>query len=397
MNASPPTSRLVSLDAFRGAAVATMLLVNNPGSWTEVYAPLRHAEWHGWTFTDTVFPFFLWIVGVAIPLAFARRLAQGASRGELLRHAFVRAAIICGLGLLLNSLGSLLDGSLLRDGPVAWGSHWAGRVRIAGVLQRIGLCYLGASAIYLHTGTRGRVGWVVGLLAGYWLLMRWVPAPGGMAGVFAERGNLSQWLDELVLGAHCYSGTKFYDPEGLLSTLPAIGTCLLGVLTGQWMATDRQPAEKTAWLLVAGNVLLFLGGLMDLALPINKKIWTSSFTVFMAGLAMNCFGVWYWLIDVQGWRKWATPFVIFGMNAISMFVLAGVVGRLLIAIKVPGAGGKPTGLNTWLWDNLFLAVAPGTGNSAVLKFLSLCWALGFVGALFLVAFAMYRRKWFIRV
>jgi predicted acyltransferase len=397
MNAPPTASRLVSLDAFRGATIAAMLLVNNPGTWSELYPPLKHAEWHGWTFTDTVFPFFLWIVGVAIPLSFAKRLAQGARRAELFRHVLIRAAIIFALGLFLSSFGSLIDGSLAKKGLGTWLADWFANVRILGVLQRIALCYLAASAIYLTTRLRGQIVWTVGLLIGYWLVMRCVPVPGGGVGVFDEKGNLSQWLDQAVLGAHCYKGTKFYDPEGLLSTLPALATCLLGIFTGEWLRTERTPAEKVAWLLVAGNLLLFAGALMDLAFPINKKIWTSSFSVFMAGLAMNCFGVCYWLIDVQGWGGWARPFVIFGMNAIAMFVLAGVIGRAIMEISVPLADGQSLALRTWLWDRLFLALTRGETPWCSVKFVSLLYALSFVSVFFLIAWGMYRRKWFIKV
>jgi predicted acyltransferase len=397
MNTPPAAHRLVSLDAFRGATVAAMLLVNNPGSWKDTYAPLRHADWHGWTFTDTVFPFFLWIVGVALPLSFAKRLAQGAKPADLFRHALVRAGIIFALGLFLNSFGSLIDGSVARKGAGTWLGDWAQSVRILGVLQRIALCYLAASAIYLTTCLRGRIVWTVGLLAGYWLVMRWAPVAGGSTGGFDEQGNFSQWLDQLVLGAHCYKGTKTYDPEGLFSTLPAIATCLLGVLTGEWMRTERPPAERVAWLLVAGNLMLFAGGLMDLACPINKKIWTSTFSVFMAGLAMNCFGVWYWLIDVQGWRAWARPFVIFGMNAIAMFVLAGVIGRAIAEIPMPAAAGQSLSLRSWIWDRCFLALTRGEPALCSANFASLLYALSFVALLFGIAWLMYRRKWFIKV
>ena len=397
MNAPPVAPRLVSLDAFRGATIAAMLLVNNPGSWSDIYAPLKHAEWHGWTYTDTVFPFFLWIVGVAIPLSFAKRLGQGARRSDLFRHVCLRAGVIFALGLFLNSFGTLIDGSLAKKGAGGWCADWAANVRILGVLQRIALCYLAASAIYLTARWRGQIAWATGLLAGYWLLMRFVPVPGVGAGILDEKGNLSQWLDQLILGAHCYHGTKFYDPEGILSTLPAIATCLLGVLTGEWLRTDRPAGEKIAWLLVAGNLLLLTGAFMDLAFPINKKLWTSSFTVLMAGLAMNCFGVWYWLIDVQGWRAWARPFVVFGMNAIAMFVLAGVIGRLLIELRVPGAEGKSLALKTWIWDHLFLTLTQGETPWCSVKCASLLYALGFVSLFFLIAWGMYRRKWFMKV
>jgi predicted acyltransferase len=309
----------------------------------------------------------------------------------------VRAAILFGLGLCLNSAGALMDGSMASLGLGGWLGEWLANVRIMGVLQRIALCYLAAVAIYLTSGPRGRVTWTLGLLLGYWLLLRFVPVPGAGAGVFDPRGNLSQWLDALVLGAHCYPGTRFYDPEGLLSTLPAIATCLLGVLAGEWLRTERPLVERLAGLFLAGNLLLFTGALMDLAFPINKQLWTSSYAVLMAGLAMNCLGVCCWLMDLQGWRSWARPFVVFGMNALALFVLAGLVGRALVAIHLPGTEGKEPALKTWLWQHLFLPLTHGDAPLCSVEFASLLYAVCFVSVFFLIAWVMYRKQWFIKV
>ena len=403
---TPSPARLMSLDVFRGATIAGMILVNNPGNWGTVYKPLDHAEWHGWTFTDLIFPFFLWIVGVAIPLSTARRLEQGQSRRELLLHALRRAVIIFALGFFLNSFNYLVDGSLFRDGFSVWLHNYATTVRVPGVLQRIAICYFFAMLIFLSAGIRGQVIWIAALLAGYWVLMIVGPLLGCGTGGLEQHGNFCEYIDNLVLsgkiiGMHVWRGGKTWDPEGVFSTVPAIATCLFGIMTGHLLRSKLTPETRTAWLCVAGNLLLFAGAVMDTWLPINKKIWTSSYAVFMAGMAMNCFAVCYWQVDVQGWRKWAKPFAIYGMNAITVFMLAGLLGRILPAIKLTSAAGKRIGLQSYLYDHLCAPfaspdTAPFFGFLASPKNASLMWALMYVTALYLVAYVMYRRKWFLK-
>ncbi len=406
------SGRLMSLDVFRGATIASMMLVNNPGSWSHIYAPLEHAEWHGWTFTDTVFPFFLWIVGVAIPFSIFRRLEQGQSRSQLFWHALRRAAILFGLGLFLASFSYFMDGSLGKLGFSGWLHNWLTNVRIPGVLQRIALCYLVTMAIFLSTRLRGQVDWIIGLLLAYWALMAFAPFPVNVhgetrwvSGLLEKGDNFSAYVDNLILngsviGTHVWATAKTWDPEGTVSTIPAIATCLFGVLVGHLLRSQRTPAEKTAWMMVGGALLMWLGLLWDLALPINKSLWTSSYCVFMAGLAMVCLGVYYWLIDVQGWRRWAKPFAIYGMNAITVFVLAGVLGRISLAIKI-GDAEHAVALKTWLYSQL-CGPFSSPDTAPVLAFLaspknaSLLWALLYVTFLYVVAWGMYRKKWFVK-
>ena len=374
--------RLVSLDVFRGATIAAMLLVNNPGSWSDIYPPLEHAPWHGWTPTDMIFPFFLWIVGVAMTLSFARRVEQGADRGQLFRHVWVRAAVIFGVGLFLAAFPF----GLLPE------HHFSlAKLRIPGVLQRIALCYLAAGAIFLRTNWRGQTAWAVGLLAGYWALLKLVPVPGYGPGILEPTGNLAWWIDSHVLAGHTWSGAPVpgFDPEGILSTLPAIATTLLGALAGQIMRRWSGGA-LTIRLLGGGAALLALGALMNLALPINKNLWTSSYAVFMAGWAMAVLAGCHWLIDVRGWRRWATPLIIYGRNALAMFVLAGVLGKLLYLIKWTGADGKGVTLKTFIYQSCFTPLASPVNAS-------LLYALSFVALTFVVAWVMWRRKWFIKV
>jgi predicted acyltransferase len=237
-----PAERLVSLDAFRGATIAGMLLVNNPGAWNAVYAPLLHAPWHGWTFTDTIFPSFLWIVGVSLTLSTARRVEAGADRGALFRHVVQRAAIIFGLGLLLNAFPFGLLPAHHLD---------LATLRLPGVLQRIAICYLVASAIFLRTSWRGQLAWASALLLGYWALLALVPVPGYGSGLLGPKGNLAWWVDSHVLAGHTWSGapTPGFDPEGILSTLPAIATVLCGTLAGCWLRGERARAKTSIGLL----------------------------------------------------------------------------------------------------------------------------------------------------
>jgi predicted acyltransferase len=384
MTQTTPPQRLVSLDAFRGATIAGMMLVNNPGTWSTIYPQLRHAEWHGWTFTDWIFPFFLWIVGVAITFSFAKRVQAGADKGKLLAHVFRRAAVIFALGLFLAGFPfGLLFGHQFSFATI----------RIPGVLQRIAVCYLIASFIYLYTGSwRSRLGWTAALLAGSWALMKLVPVPGYGAGVLDPLGNLCWWVDSNLLAGHTWRGAPApgFDPEGIVSTIPAIATTLFGVLTGEWLRSNHTPEEKTAWMFVAGNVLLVLGAIMDMWLPVNKNLWTSSYSVLMAGFALVCLATFYWVIDVKGYSRWAKPLVIYGMNAITAFVLAGVIGRTLGLIKLPGADGNPQSLQQWIFQTFYVPLASPLNAS-------LLYAVSFMLLIYAISWIMWKRKWFLKV
>lgn len=374
--------RLVSLDAFRGATIAGMLLVNNPGSWKDVHAPLLHAPWHGWTPTDMIFPFFLWIVGVSLTFSFARRVEEGADRGGLFVHVLRRSAIIFTLGMLLAAFPFGLLGAAFDPATV----------RIPGVLQRIAVCYLAAGAIVLRTTWRGQAAGAAGLLLGYWALLMLVPVPGHGAGVLEPQGNLAWWIDSHLLAGHTWRGAPApgFDPEGILSTLPAIATTLLGVLTGHLLRGPETKEMKTIRLLGGGVVLLAAGALWGVVFPINKNLWTSSYAVFMAGWSMVGLGGFYWLIDVKGWRRWATPFVIYGMNAIVLFVLAGLVGRLLTLVKWTGVDDKAVTLKGWLYQTLFTPYLSPVNAS-------LAFALSFVAVFFVLGWALWRKKWFVKI
>ena len=316
-----PPLRLLSLDAFRGLTIAAMVLVNNPGTWVAVYAPLTHTRWHGLTPTDVIFPFFLFIVGVAIPLS-------PPTAGRVLR----RAAVIFALGIVLNGLP---------------GFDWA-TIRIPGVLQRIAVCYLVAAVLFLTTSWRVQAIVTAALLFMYWGAMTLVPVPGHGSGDLGPEGNLAAWLDRAVLGPHLWRVARVYDPEGILSTVPAIATTLLGVLTGWWVQTERPPRTIAAGLALAGVIGTMLGAVWGVWFPVNKALWTSSYAVLTAGLALLVFAACYAAIEVRGWRRWATPFVVLGVNALALFFLSTLVARVLTLIHI----GDGT-LETWIFARVF--------------------------------------------
>jgi len=345
--------------------MALMVLVNNAGDGHNAYGPLNHSAWNGWTITDVVFPTFLWIVGVAITLSVGRRLERGVTRQALMGQVLRRALVLYALGLLVY-LFPRFDFSTMR---------------VLGVLQRIAICYLIASAIYLSTTTlRARVLWIVSLLTGYWLLMKLVPVPGYGAGQLDVEGNLAHYIDRIVLGRHNYSSTKTWDPEGIVSTLPAIATTLFGMLAGQLLRLKKSLMERTTALFFIGNTLLALGLICNVWLPINKKLWTSSFALFMAGLAFLLLAMFLYLVDHLGYHRPFQPFVIMGMNAIAVYMLSELFAISLGTLK----------LHDWIYQHCF-AVLASPRNA------SLLWAIAFTLLMYLAAYIMYRKKWFLRV
>jgi predicted acyltransferase len=363
--------RLTSLDAFRGLTIAGMILVNDPGSWDHVYPPLRHADWHGWTPTDLVFPFFVFIMGVSISLALSQKKEAMAGKGELYFKIFKRSVLIFALGMLLR---------LIPHFDLA-------SVRIPGVLQRIAICYLFTALLYLHSGSKSRLGVTFLLLAGYWAALRFISVPGYGAGVLDYTGNLVGYVDLKLLAGHLYEPA--FDPEGILSTFPAIGTALLGTVTGDWLRTTRRPGTKTIGLVAAGAALAALGLALHPYFPINKKLWTSTFVIFTAGAALLLLAVCYYIIDGLGWKKWATPFLIFGTNAIAAYIGSGLMVKLLALVKV-SSGGERLPLLAWVYEHLFV---PWSGDLNG----SLAYAICYVLLWLALMTPFYRRKIFIKI
>jgi predicted acyltransferase len=360
--------RLVSLDVFRGLTVAAMVLVNNPGTWRAVYPPLRHADWHGLAPTDLIFPFFLFIVGVAIPLALGRRREQGQGRGALVMRIIRRSAVIFGLGLLLNT----------------WPNLDPSTIRIPGVLQRIAVCYLVAALLFLATGARARIAISIAALIGYWGALTLVPVPGFGAGDLGKEGNLAAWVDREVLGQHIWRLGRVYDPEGILSTIPAVVTTLLGVWAGEWMRSGRLAVEIARGLVVAGCAGTGVGLAWGYWFPINKALWTSSYAVLTAGVAAVLLALCYWAIDIKGWRRWTAPFAALGVNALAVFFLSTLLAKVLVYFHVAGADGRSRVLQAALYDAFFTGWAPPA-------MASLAWALANVLLWLAVMWGLARR------
>ncbi len=374
--------RLLSLDAFRGFTIAAMLLVNNPGDWGHVYAPLLHAHWNGWTFTDWVFPFFVFIAGMAMTLSLGRRAAAGADKAVLLAQAARRALTLVAIGLLLNLIPSFDLAT----------------VRIPGVLQRLGLCTLLAAPIALWCGARGVALWAAALMAVYALVQLCVPVPDAEgiahAGLLEPGKDAGAWLDRTLMGGHLWKQSRTWDPEGLLSTLPAVASQLLGVLAGHVLMSKRLPAEKAMTWVLAGLASLWLGQVLDAWLmPINKSLWTPSYVFAMAGWALLVFAAFYWLLDASPrplararWARLLHPLVVFGMNALFLFALSGLLAKLLYTVKV--ADGRSLG-------RVLYAPLRDSGLAPVNA--SLLHAVAFVLVMYAIAWVMYRRHWFIKV
>jgi predicted acyltransferase len=360
--------RILSIDVFRGLTVAGMVLVNNPGTWSAVYAPLRHADWDGWTPTDLIFPFFLFIVGVAIPLALGRRLGEGQRRAHVVLRILRRSVVIFALGLVLHAVSNF-------D---------AATIRIPGVLQRIAVCYLAAALLYVFTEWRAQAS-VAGIaLLGYWALLTLVPVPGFGAGDLGKEGNLAAWLDRTLLGPHIWRIGRVYDPEGILSTLPAIATTLLGVLAGHFVRAARSAGTAAKGLALGGVAGIVTGLVWARIFPINKALWTSSYAVFTAGVALLVLAACFWAIEIKGWTWWTAPFVILGVNALAVFFLSTLLAIVLARVHVTSAGGQSRALQAVLYERFF---APWLRPAAA----SLAWALANVLLWLLAMWPLYRK------
>ncbi|MBD3749883.1 MAG: DUF1624 domain-containing protein [Sphingobacteriales bacterium] len=330
--------RLLSLDFFRGFTVVAMILVNNPGDWGHIYAPLEHAEWNGCTPTDLIFPFFLFIVGVSIVYALSGEKEDLAHHSKVFLSVIKRAAILFALGLLL-SLFPYFNFSV---------------VRIPGVLTRIAVVYLITAILFIKFDEKILFKIFIGLLLIYWLMMTLIPVPGVGFPNLEPETNLGAWLDRTVFTeAHLWVSSKTWDPEGLLSTLPAVGTALFGVLIGLTLKSKQRSDEnKVAWLFTYG-IIATLGGLVfDLIFPINKSLWTSSYVLYSGGLASMGLALCYWLIDVQGFTLLTKPFVIYGINAITVFFASGIIARSMNLIHV-SLNGETVTLKGWFYEQFF--------------------------------------------
>lgn len=374
---STKPKRLLSIDLLRGLTIAFMIMVNNDGS-AAAYTQMKHSAWNGFTFTDLVFPTFLFLVGVSVVFSTASRLTRGDSKRLLFLHTVRRTIILYLLGLLVNSFPYFHLHTM----------------RFYGVLPRIAICYFIAATLYLISPKwRSKALLAATLLIGYWVIMRYIPVPGyGVPGrdipLLDPDRNLAALIDRHIFAAsHLYERTR--DPEGLLSTLPSIATALIGVLTGIWLRSSRTIGQKARGLAIAGASAVLLGSLWNIWFPINKKLWTSSFVLFTAGLGLLLLALCVWIFDRGEETKqsrWFIPLHVFGTNAISAYVFAELLGSAFAAIHV-----RP-GLTLHRW--LFQIINSGVPDAA---FASLLYSLGFAAVCWVPMYWLYRKRIFIKV
>jgi predicted acyltransferase len=371
------SERLESLDVFRGLTIAAMILVSTPGTWNAVYPQLDHALWNGWTITDLVFPFLLFAMGAAVPFALARR------RGTrpIGTHVARRALILFALGLVLNAIET--------PPPINLATF-----RIPGVLQRIAIVFAVVAWLTERGSLRVQIATVVAALAAYWAALTLIPVPGAGAGVLTPEGNLASYLDRLLLGRHLLNpgpGTRnpLFDPEGLLSTVPAIATAMCGVFAGDWLK-ERKQAHHSAWLFAAGLAAMLGGLIWGRVFPINKNLWSSSFALFSAGLAAQTLALFHWLVDVRGWRGWSRPLAAYGRNPLAAYFLSVGLDAILTRVTIIGSGS----LKGIAYRSAFVPwLRPCCGAEAA----SLGYAIAYVVLWGAVLGEMSRRRIFIRI
>jgi predicted acyltransferase len=374
------SGRLICLDIFRGLAVAGMILVDNPGSDEKVYWPIAHAEWNGWTPADFIFPAFLFLVGVSLVFSFAKRREKGDSRRRILLHVFIRSLLLIAIGLVVNA------------SPLIGVDFHA--LRFEGVTQRIALCYFAAAILELWSDRRGQILAVTACLFGYWALLRFVPVPGlGVPGrdipFMDPNQNLAAWLDRKLFMGHLFDGTR--DPEGILSTIPAVATTLLGVWTGHWLRSRKSPTTKAIMMLLAGICGLVAGEVWNIWFPINKNLWTSSFAVFSGGFTLVFLALLYWVLEIKRWRGvWTIPILVFGMNAIAGFVADSLVYGPGYTFTVKHADGA-----TLSWHDAAQAKLVSVGASPPNA--SLIYSLGAVIFCWILLWLLWRKRVFLKV
>ncbi|HEY9114379.1 MAG TPA: heparan-alpha-glucosaminide N-acetyltransferase domain-containing protein [Bacteroidales bacterium] len=359
--------RLLSLDAFRGFTIAAMILVNNPGSWEYVYPPLLHAEWNGLTPTDLIFPFFLFIVGVSIVLVYTKRLQQGFSKKKLIQKIIFRSFKIFAVGVLLSIIMNLN----------------ITEIRYAGVLQRIAIVFLVCSIFYLYSGWKTQAFVAAGLLLFYWLSMALIPTPGYETAMLEPGINLAAWIDNILLPGQMWQGT--WDPEGIFSTLPAIATGITGMLVGRLLLIEIPRDRKVIWLFTLGFAAAVLGFMWGWIFPLNKNLWTSSYVVLTSGLAALTFAALFFMVDILGYKKSVWVGIVFGANAIAIYVLADLLTFVFYSTDIGGAS-----LNQY-----FLNFFASIGFS--LQFASFVYALFYIGINFIPAYFLYKKKIFIKL
>lgn len=375
-------TRLTSLDVFRGITIAAMILVNMAGVTDQVYPFLLHADWHGCTPADLVFPFFLFIIGVAMSFSLSKYINTNSTLnkggwGGLYWRIIRRSALLFVLGLLLNGF---------------WNYDWH-TIRIMGVLQRISLAYLIAALMVLNLSSKKQYFMALLLLISYWLAMCFIHVPDYGISDLTRDGNLGAYIDRLIIGtAHLYKGDNFNslgDPEGLFSTIPAVVSILFGYFTGEWLRKQPIKSRTTISLVLVGLSCLVIGEVWGFWFPINKKLCTSSYVVFTTGWALLLLAACYELIEVRSLRRWGKPFEIMGLNAIFVFVASVLMIKILVKTHI-GVGDQAPNTYTWIYEHFFASWA-GAMNG------SLLFALVTILFWWLIIYGMYQKRWFVKI
>ncbi|HEX9383387.1 MAG TPA: DUF5009 domain-containing protein [Gemmatimonadaceae bacterium] len=396
---SAPRERLISLDVFRGITIAGMLLVNDPGTWSAIFPPLEHAAWDGWTPTDLIFPFFLFIVGITTYLSMSARRARGDDNAALVKQILRRGIIIYLLGFAMAMFPFYQWGTIASlPNATAWDRiiFRIEHVRILGVLPRIAIVYICAGLLTLKTTLKQQVIIIATLLLGYWFAMTLIPVPGenaiGAVLLHTKDKNLAAYLDRLILGTnHTWIGSVTFDPEGPMSTIPAIATAMLGVIAGRWIALREKPLlERIGGLFAAGAIGMVVGLMWNWSFPINKNLWTSSYVIFTAGMACVTLATVMWIVDYVNVKWWTKPFVVFGVNPIVAFVGSGVMARLIYTLWHVNYGGKSTAVQDAIYQSVFLPWLPP-------RVASLAFAIAFVLLWYGILLILYRRKIILKV
>jgi len=399
-----PRERLQSLDVFRGLTIAGMLLVNNPGTWSAIYPPLEHATWNGWTPTDLIFPFFLFIAGVTTHLSLTARRARGDDEGAIRRQIIRRGLLIFLLGFLVNGFPFFTWGDVAGVADPTFIQRVVDRLyhwRIMGVLQRIGLAYMIGGLLSQGKSVKRQVATIAVLLYGYWFAMTLLPVPDSGAMGLLVLGDaprtMAAWWDRLLLdwsrfglGNHLWVSSKTWDPEGIFSTIPAIATAMLGNLAGQWLSVRRTLNERLNGMFAVGAIGMMAGLMWNWSFPINKSLWTSSYVVFAAGMATLSIATIMWVVDVQHIRGWTKPFVVYGMNPMVAFVGSGVMARCIYSIFTVNYNGTKISLEAAIYRSLFASWLEPVNAS-------LAFAITFVTFWFLILYVLYRKRIFFKV
>ena len=395
----PARERLLSLDVFRGITIAGMLLVNDPGTWSAIFPPLEHAEWHGWTPTDLIFPFFLFIVGITTHLSMTARRARGDDDSALVKQILRRGIIIYLLGFAMAMMPFYQWGDIASiPNATPWDRvvYRIEHVRILGVLPRIAIVYVVAGLLTLRTTLKQQIVIIATLLLGYWFAMTLIPVPGegtiGAQLLHTHDRNLAAYLDRLILGTnHTWTGSVTFDPEGPFSTIPAIGTAMLGVIAGRWIAQkDRPLLERISALFAAGAIGMMVGLMWNWSFPINKNLWTSSYVLFTAGMACVALATIMLIVDYYDVKWWTKPFVVFGVNPIVAFVGSGVLARLIYTLWHVNYNGASVTIQNAIYQILFASWLPP-------RVASLAFAIMFVLIWYGILLVLYRRKIILKV